>query len=86
MSTASATAIHAGRQNAGWTITELWVAAIGIGGGFSWADIERIDGDTQDATPLEHDILASALNDHFTDLGQDHPVTYWNDLRNHPTT
>ena len=81
MSTASAAAIHAGRESAGWTITELWVAAVGIGGGFSWADIEAIDADTQDATPLEHDILASALNDHFSGLGEDHPVTYWSDLR-----
>jgi hypothetical protein len=80
VSTTSAAAISTGRRNAGWSITQLWVAATGIGGGFSRADVDRISQDQQDATPIEHDILASALNDHFTDLGQDHPVPYWDQL------
>jgi hypothetical protein len=80
VSVASAAAINAGRIDAGWTVTQLWVAATGIGGGLSRGDVERIGDDHQDATPIEHDILAAALNDHFSDLGQDHPVTYWRDL------
>jgi hypothetical protein len=80
VSIASAAAINAGRLEAGWTITQLWFAAIGIGGEFSRGDVERIGEDRQDATQLQHDILASALNDHFVGLGQNHPVSYWRDL------
>ncbi len=26
--------------------------------------------------PHQHDVIAQALNEHFLDLGQDHPVPY----------
>ena len=35
---------------------------------------------TQDATEIEHDVLAVALNEHFAGIGQNHPVRYWRDL------
>jgi hypothetical protein len=80
MVSASATAFQDGLLHAGWTVTDLWVAAVGIGGGFERRDVERIVYGQQVATPTEHDILAAAFNDYFVDQGQDHPMQYWRDL------
>ncbi len=65
---------------AGWSPAELWWAALGIGGAFTVLNVELIILGTVAATANEHDILAAALNDHFTAHGQDHPVRYWDDL------
>lgn len=80
MSAESTAVILRGLDLAHWTITDLWVASAGMGGSFTRADIEHIADGTADATPLQHDILAAALNDHLDDLGQQHPVNYWRDL------
>ena len=80
MSIESAATMAHGLELAHWTIADLWVASTGVGGRFSQAEVEAIVSGAQDATPNEHDILAAALNDHFTELGEDHPVRYWNDL------
>lgn len=84
MSVESTAAINAGLQHAHWSTTDLWFAALGVGGGLSRADIEQITDGRRDATSAEHDVLAAALNDHFVDEGGDHPVAYWRDLP--PTT
>jgi hypothetical protein len=76
----SAAAIREGLGLAAWNVTDLWIASVGIGGGFTRDEITNIADGTTDATALEHDILAAALNDHFTDKGQNHPVQYWRDL------
>jgi hypothetical protein len=72
--------IREGLQRARWTITDLWVAALSIGGDLSRRDIEQITGGERPATPIEHDILATALNDHFMDLGEAHPILCWAQL------
>jgi hypothetical protein len=80
MPTGSTAVIRQGLELADWTISDLWVAALGIGGGFSHLDIEHIASGRRQATPTEHDILAAAFNDHFTDRAQNHPVPYWRQL------
>jgi hypothetical protein len=80
MSAESAAALQVGLALAHWTITDLWVASVGIGGSFARTDVELITAGTRDATQPEHDILAAAVNDHLTDQGLDHPVDYWHDL------
>lgn len=76
----STLALQRGLRDSGWTISQLWTAAVGIGGGFHRHDIEDISAGQRPATPAEHDILASALNEYFVDRGQDHPVALWRDL------
>ena len=80
MSAASAAAIRDGLGRLRWSTTDLWRAALGVGGAFSTGDVEALASGERDATRSEHDILASALNDHFLDWGGDHPVPYWRDL------
>ena len=81
MSVESAAAISQGLRDAHWSAADLWFAALGVGAGLSPTDIERISDGRRDATPLEHDVLASALNDHFLDHGGERPVHYWRELQ-----
>jgi hypothetical protein len=62
------------------TNSDLWVASLGIGGEILLSDVREIISGSRPAAPLEHDILASALNDHFTGRGEDRPVAMWRDL------
>jgi hypothetical protein len=80
-STDSTAALQQGFRLSGWTINELWVAAMGVGGQLRWRDISDITTGTRPATPSEHNIVATALNDHFVDQDHDHPIALWNDLR-----
>lgn len=76
----STVAIRGGLRLADWSARDLWVAAVGIGGGFEARDVQRIAVGEQLATPMEHDILAAALNDHFIE-GRRHPnVPTWAEL------
>jgi hypothetical protein len=76
----SAAAIRHGLQLAHWNISDLWVAAVGIGGALSHHDVDQIASGERLATPGEHDILALALNEHFVDRDQDQTISYWHDL------
>jgi hypothetical protein len=77
--TASGAVVSHGLDRLGWTTIDLWVAAIGIGGSLGRRDIAAIADGSRTATPIEHDILVAALNDAFTDGGQDHPLLYWDE-------
>ena len=76
----STSELQRGFRRTGWTVDDLWVAAVGVGGSLDHVDIAGITSGRRAATPLEHDVLATALNDFFVDRGQDHPVTIWSDL------
>jgi hypothetical protein len=76
----STLALQRGLRDTGWTISQLWIAVVGIGGGFHHRDIEDIAAGQRQATPAEHDFLASALNEYFVDHGGNHPVALWCDL------
>lgn len=77
----SAEAIRLGLRLTHWSIGDLWIAAAGIGASLNTRNIDDIATGRQVATPTEHDVLATALNEHLQDHGHDHPVRYWQDLR-----
>jgi hypothetical protein len=52
-----------------WTTSDLWVAALGVGGSFTQADIDGIVSGRRSATGKEYGILAAALHDHFVGAG-----------------
>jgi hypothetical protein len=79
--TESTASLQRGFRLTGLTVSELWIAAWGIGGEFHRSDIEDITAGERPATPSEHNILAAALNDYFTEHDQNHPVAAWQDLR-----
>jgi hypothetical protein len=69
-----------GMTLSGMSYVELWVRCVGLGGCAPTDDLaDQITQDESPATALdayEHNIIAQALNEHFLDLGQDHPVGY----------
>jgi hypothetical protein len=80
MTTRTSAVLVDGLQRLGWTVSELWAAAAGIGGGFTARQVEAITSGESPATPMEHDILVAALNDQFVEIGEDHPLAYWAEL------
>jgi hypothetical protein len=80
LSASSTAALQLGFLRTGWSIDDLWLAVLGIGGVFRRRDVEGITSGGRSATPAEHDLLAAALNDYFVDHHQNHPVPNWRDL------
>lgn len=77
---ASSAALRRGLALAQWEPIDLWRAALGTGGHFTRHDIEALLDGGRAATPTEHDILASTLNDHFLDQDGGHSLRYWSEL------
>jgi hypothetical protein len=76
----STTALAAGFRRSGLTTTGVWLRAMGIGGDLRQSDVAALTTGGRLATRAEHDLVAAALNEHFVELGQNHPVPYWAEL------
>jgi hypothetical protein len=76
----STAALQHGFGRSTWTINDLWVAVVGIGGDLRRTDVAEITEGDRPASPGEHDLIATALNDYFTDHGENHPVLLWEAL------
>jgi hypothetical protein len=79
----STAVLQSGFGQSTWTISDLWVAVVGIGGDLRRSHVVDITAGDRPATRGEHNIIATALNDYFTDHDQDHPVALWDDLVAH---
>jgi hypothetical protein len=67
----------AGRDAAGWTNINLWLAAVALGGDLSAADIGDIAGGCRAVGRVEWNVLAAAVNDGCADRGVAPPLRYW---------
>ena len=76
--TSDARLLEPARVLAGLTLRQLWLGYFSIGGDASEGEIEAYLSGALDPTDREYDYLAQAINDRFTELGQDHPVPYAN--------
>jgi hypothetical protein len=69
-----------GLDLSGLTHLELWLRYVGIGGTAPSSELAEqiMQGGAADTglDAYEHNLIAQALNEHFLDLGQDHPVGY----------
>jgi hypothetical protein len=63
-------------HRSGLTYQELWWRQVAVGGDASALELEAYLLGLLDLEPLQYDVIAQALNEHFLDLGQDHPVPY----------
>jgi hypothetical protein len=73
---ASGSSLRAGFSLSDLELPQLWLAYVGLGGTLSKGGREAALRGTQPLSDHEHDVIAQALNDHFTGRGQDHPVAY----------
>jgi hypothetical protein len=69
-----------GLRGANWFVTDLWIAAVGIGGSMDLKDVQNIASGQREPSRREYDVLAVALNEQYLDLGQNHPMNSWDEL------
>ena len=60
----------------GLSLPELWVRYFALGGNASTLALEAYVHGALELAPIDHDMIAHALNEELTDLGEDHPVGY----------
>jgi hypothetical protein len=66
-----------GLDLSGMSFNELWLRQVSVGGAAGSLETEAYLLGLLVPDPHQYDILAQALNEHFVELGQDHPVGYW---------
>ena len=73
-------ALEAARDMLGLTVAELWLAYFGLGGKLWPAAISAALSGDQELGNHDHDLLVQALNDHFIEHDEDHPLAYADEL------
>jgi hypothetical protein len=71
------------RQQAGLSHGELWLRYFELGGMSTGFELEAFLYGLVTPEPRNHDVIAHALNERFTELGSNHPVDYLGDVRDH---
>jgi hypothetical protein len=62
----------------GLTLTQLWLRYLALGGSASPAQVAAYARGRLRPDSYQHNMIAHAINEHFTDRGEDHPVSYQN--------
>ena len=60
----------------GLSLAELWLRYVAIGGDASKAQLASYARGQVCPDSYEHNLIAQAINEHFTDRGEDHPGSY----------
>ena len=66
-----------GLSLSGMSMDELWLRQVSVGGTAGSLETEAYLLGLLTPDPYQYDLLAQALNEHFVERGQDHPVGYW---------
>lgn len=69
-------ALDLARRAAGLSQAELWMRYFGLGGMQPALELEAVVHGALVPAAHDHDVLAHALNERFTELGLNHPVPY----------
>jgi DNA-binding SARP family transcriptional activator len=64
------------RRHAGLSDTDLWIRYFELGGMSTSAEVESYLRRAVAPSDHDHDLLAHALNERFSELGRNHPVQY----------
>ena len=67
------------RREVGMSVDELWMRYFALGGMGSAVELEAYLVGALAVTSHDHDVVAVALNERFSELGGDHPVPYSGD-------
>jgi hypothetical protein len=76
MTERSGAVLDRARIELGLSQGDLWFHYFALGGMSSAIDVEAFLADILEPTAHDHDLIAHALNELFTELGQNHPVPY----------
>ena len=72
--------LDAFRKEAGLSHGELWLRYFELGGMSTSFELETFLYGLVVPTDHNHDVIAHAINERFTELGANHPVAYSGDL------
>ena len=67
------------RRTLGLSLDDLWMRYFALGGMSTALELEAYLFGALVAQPHEHDLLAVALNERFSEIGGDHPIPYQGD-------
>lgn len=73
------TNLDQGRRGAGLTHGDLWLRYFELGGMSSALQVEAFCYGALRPSDHDHDVIAHAINERFSELGGDHPVAYSDD-------
>ena len=76
MSATPELSLEAGMARSEMTFEELWLRQVAVGGQAAALEIEAYVLGLLRVDNLQYDIIAQALNEHFVERGEDHPVGY----------
>jgi hypothetical protein len=68
--------LEVARRNVGLSRGELFLRYFELGGMSSPLELEAICCGALQPSAHDHNVVAHALNERFTELGRDHPVAY----------
>jgi hypothetical protein len=68
------------RIEAGLSHGELWLRYFELGGMGTGFELEAFLYGLVTPEPRDHDVIAHALNERFSELGENHPVAYLADV------
>jgi hypothetical protein len=60
----------------GLPLDQLWLRYLALGGTASPATVQAYARGLIRPDSYQHNLIAHAINEHFLDLGEDHPVSY----------
>lgn len=72
----SGLSLRDGLDLSGLSFGQLWLLYASVGGAGDELDIEAYVLGLLAPDSYEHDVIAQALNEHFLNRGEDHPVAY----------
>ena len=75
-----AAALEAARDMLGLPLPQLWLDYLGLGGNLPPAAIGAALHGHVGLGDHDHDMLVQALNEHFVDRAQNHPLAYADEL------
>lgn len=71
--------LETARIHAELSVGDLWLRYFALGGMGTVLEVEAVLYSALLADPHDHDVLAVALNERFSERGGDHPVPYSDD-------
>jgi hypothetical protein len=75
---------EAARRDAGWTLEQLWLHYLALGGSLVVFDLDAYLSGMAAMPPAQQDVLACALNERLADLHQPTQVPYLTALPSWP--
>ena len=80
MPPSSALPLEAARGMLGLSVLQLWVDYVGLGGSLRPAAVRAALSGRLPLSDHDHDVLVQALNEIFSDRGENHPLAYADEL------